>query len=627
MDREVDTIVTLPSSSARQSAFNAVKLSAQDVASSFIDPPVFHTFARADNVILVGPRGSGKTTFLKMLQSEALEHWDSEEAASVADEVTSIGVFVGTDRLWSEQIGASNTAAVGNAAYSLHVARSLCRALIYRASEMPSSARRAHLRAPLGSGGELNIARAFRDAMSLEESLSSLRSVLAAIQKRSIELGQMRARGVSADKLPDWVYTDPIEATSLIVEQANHEFKDKHRRWSLLFDELELAPAEIVRSLVSKLRGFDSLLNFKLSMAPVVANYELLEGDKGAIRGQDVEHIALTDMSKRSSSQFTQRLMESYLRSQTNPVMTPVRRLLGVSKFDDADASDGSMPLPVSSSSLPSAYQVGGSVWQAMKSLEDVDPSFAEYLDRKRIDLHNLDALTPAARAANVRKIRNLVVVRAYYKGHGRRRSRKSLELYAGAASLLAMPDGNPRMAMTLIRELAAELERPQTGRILSAAAQGRALKIVIDRFSALLSAQESEYVRDRIMTVDDLVERIGKSLAGRVIDGPFSSDPILSFSVDPGLEPNEIILVQRAINAGALINVPTGETSVLRGDADGSHYRLSYLLCAKYGLPIRGGKTMPLSRLLWTDPPNGRTFDPLQPELPGAQLWSDGGE
>ncbi len=64
-------------------AFNAVKLSPVEVATTFVPPPAFTSLLTADNVLLSGPRGSGKTTLLKMLQSEALEHWQHDTAKAV----------------------------------------------------------------------------------------------------------------------------------------------------------------------------------------------------------------------------------------------------------------------------------------------------------------------------------------------------------------------------------------------------------------------------------------------------------------------------------------------------------------------------------------------------------------
>jgi len=49
---------------------------ARAVAESFVPPRVFETLIRPEHSVLIGPRGSGKTTLLKMLQPQALDHWD-----------------------------------------------------------------------------------------------------------------------------------------------------------------------------------------------------------------------------------------------------------------------------------------------------------------------------------------------------------------------------------------------------------------------------------------------------------------------------------------------------------------------------------------------------------------------
>ena len=594
-------------------SYNAVKLSPAEVARTFVAPEYFQQLVQSDNAILVGPRGSGKTTLLKMLQSEALERWQSPNAELAASEVRSTGVFVGADRLWSEQLSASsgiNKDLVGMAAYSSHIALSLSRAMEYRVRGNEEGASRKHLRVVLARSAEREIASSFVDYFRLGKSAYDFDGVRRAVHGRLVELGQLRQairRGTA--EVPSWLEVDPLSAVRALTMDFNDYVGQPGHRWSLLFDELELAPRGILEDLLSQLRGGAPHLNYKLSLVPVVGQSRLLGGEFGAVEGQDVDYISLTDASRFSASRFTKSLLEHQLASRVPPINVTPHRILGDSAFDSADSSGPG-------ARLSSAYAPGGLVWEAMKRLRESDTSFANYLSRSQIDLNSLTTLSPDQRAAKVRKMRNVVVVRDYYRMAGRRRSRKSLELYSGAATVLALPDGNPRMAMALIRELFSKWDRDSSNTI-SPSAQGEAIEIVLNRFVALLAAQEAERIGGSASTVLQLVDNIGSNLATRVLDGNFSPDVPAAFKVDADVDQRLYPLIERAVNAGAFVPVRSSGAENLSASVAEQTYRLSYLLAPRFGLPIRAGKSVALSNLLTAGSGLFNTSR-LQPALPG---------
>lgn len=576
-------------------ASNAVKLSASEVASTFVEPDYFTRLIRADNAILVGPRGSGKTTLLKMLQSEALEHWRGDAADRAAQIVRSTGVFVGADRLWSEQLSAAELAGktgFGNAAFALHIGLSLSRAMEYRLSGAEEGLQRQHLRTAISREGELALCASFGDYFRLEKPAFDLAGVRRSIHSRLVDLGRSR-NAVMHGAAPQqhWVDVDALAAVRALTEEFNDLANEPDHTWSILFDELELAPPRLLDELLGQLRGGTAHINFKLSLVPVVGQAKALGGEFGAVDGQDVEFISLTDASRVISSRFTKRLFDMHLDSRTPPLSMPVHKLLGESVFDASDAEGA--PADLSRQYLP-----GGMVWEAMNRLRDKDDTFASYLIRSGIDLEDMPSLGPSQRAAKIRKVRNVVVVRDYFRASSRRRSRKSAELYAGASSILALPDGNPRMAMVLIRELIAQWDKRGTNSI-SRPAQGEAIDVVMDRFVALLSAQEASQIGGAATTVLQLVDLIGRNLAGRILDAPFSADVPACFKIDEAVDERLLPLVERAVNAGALVHVAGTSPSELTSSVVGNTYRLSYLLAPRYGLPIRTGKAVQMSNLL----------------------------
>jgi len=592
--------VTNPGQSDRSFfSYNAVNLSAGDVARTFVDPVAYGQLVAADNAILVGPRGAGKTTLLKMLQSEALEVWDGESADMFASYVKSSGVFIGADRLWAEQLDATAEpirVALSNAAYAFHVARSLSRVMQFRLHGPREGSLRAHLRVNMSSELEAQAAAALSRYFSLGGSPRDMTGVSRLVQRRLVDLGGLRhaARFDDVD-IPAWVHIDALTAAEAAVTEFNALAGESEHRWTLLFDELELAPSELVRELLSRLRGGMSPINYKLSLAPVLEHAKLLGGAVGAVDGQDMDVIALSGTRREDATLFTGRLFEQYFSRQTPGGTVGLQKLFGDSLTDGREAvtTDDS-----GDGKLSSVYSAKGPVGKAMAELRAKDVSFKKYLDRNRIDLAHIDELAGSSRAAKVRKMRNLVVTRNYFRGSDSMRSRKSAELYSGYDALTVFPDGNPRMTLSLLRELHIRLAQNLDERV-SPSQQGQAILAVQERFVALLSAQESAVVRGQPMTVLELLDLIGGRLASRILEEEFSPDAPAGFSVGRNLPGGIILLLERAFNAGALIPVDgLDKNRVLDGVVD-RKFRLSYLLAPRYKLPMRMGKAVSLASLL----------------------------
>jgi hypothetical protein len=236
-----------------------------------------------------------------------------------------------------------------------------------------------------------------------------------------------------------------------------------------------------------------------------------------------------------------------------------------------------------------------------MEALRDRDESFASYLETNGIDLDNLEGLDPARRAARLRKIRNIVVVREYFRGDdGRRRSRKSFGLYTGADSILSLPDGNPRMIISLVRQLFPTIDSGRRLGRVTTPAQGAAIESTLFRFLALLDAQQAVVIDGRSVSLMDLADRIGGLLAQKVVEQPFSDNVALTLRINQGVHPQIQSLFVRGINAGAFVHIPPrhgGEQ--LAGDILGRQFRLSHLLATKYGLPIHLTPPTSLTELL----------------------------
>lgn len=598
-------------------AFNAIKLSARDVAKSFVPPPAFDQLVQAQNAILTGPRGSGKTTLLKMLSSDAIEHWAAPEATQARARLDAVGVFIASDRTWNEQLSIpkdvhaeASFAALAWSAFATHALRSLVGAMDYRIrGDLPALAG-PHLRVELGPDREREVALDLSEYLALRQRAQSLPALSELLSRRLAEIGMLRRRLLrTADVgLPDWVDIDVLPVVNQAVERFNDACGEPERKWSLLFDELELAPDRIVSELLGALRGDQPRLLFKLSLAPADDRFAGLAIPGRPVAGQDYEHISLTYARKPSAIEFARRLATMQLSSFGWEEPDSVDRLLGTSLFDARDDPDpGLLASPVD----PSPYKKNTPLWNAFARLDARDKTFSDYLVKNGVGIERLDDVDSATRAAKVRKVRNIVVTREYFRSDdGRRRSRKSSDLYSGAASMLSLPDGNPRMIIALVRQFGLGAHGTKLAP-LTRSAQGTAIDTTLARFRALLQAQEPVEVDDESVSLIDFLDYIGERLAKRLVEEPFTDNVSLTFVIDADVRAEIRDLVARGVNAGALIHVPVrGDSAEIPPDLQGAQFRLCYLLCANYGLPLHLTRSTSLSSLMkpdWVTRPSGR--------------------
>lgn len=604
-------------------SYNATKLDPREVARTFVSPAAYLQLVEARNAILVGPRGSGKTTLLKMLTSEGLAAWDTDEGAWARERVQDVGVFVGVDAMWSEQITRIDSRvsqSFGAAAYALHIGRAFAQTVRTRAGKDSSmdDLPFTHLPLSLSKAEEGEIAARASQLFKLPFIVSSLLSLDYALGDRLNELGTYRYRLPDGQQLPEWAYLNPLQAVSELSEMVNTMAREPTRRWALLFDELEMAPMNIVQDILRRLRGHESRLVFKLSLAPILRSTELLEGERGATHGQDVEYIALTSPDR--SDDFVAALFGKQREVAELALDITPRKVLGESVFDTGD-SGGRRRARVD------PYRKEGPVWKAMHWLRDNDKTFQAYLSANHIDLKKLDDLTPHARSSRIRKVRNLVVVRAHFRDGARRATQATRALYAGEATLLAFPDGNPRMSTILVREIMSDVTKAHS-LPLGEADQASAVEVTMNRFLALLHAQKGLKFGERGITMMSLIDAIGNAVHARVVEAPFSADVPAGFFVDRAFPERLMPLLTQAVNTGAIIHIPKDNSNQpVASNARGRHYRLSYLLAPRYGLPLRQGKTVSLSNLLHGssvvsigDPKRRRTDLKGQTELSGLE-------
>jgi energy-coupling factor transporter ATP-binding protein EcfA2 len=591
-------------------AFNAKYLDPEEVAEGYIYSNHLEELSGPYHAVLVGPRGSGKTTLLKMLQPAALQAWKGASAKAIRGSVKYSGVFISSDISWSRQLSslgygklsADTHRVLVLACFTTHVLHSVLESMIWRVGQS------AHYRAAkLTSGAEQLLATQVMKSLRLTADIASLLAVKQALRGRLSEVRQMANRGtlmtdddfrrVLADA--PFLHLDFLDATSNITDLFNDAVGERGARWALLFDELETAPDWIVGQLFTAFRVSDPKIYLKLAISPVSATaYKTLMAEDGPAEVHDHRQIPLWYTDRIDAKGFCDALWESLTKKAGLSVTA--RDALGASVFEPTDRGEMKRRNP---------YAWDEHWGKIFASLREKDRSFAAFLRARDIDLERLADAKQHTRDAVLRKAAPVAAVRNFYLHEDRlgrvaARKRKTTSLFAGAESIFAISEGNPRWLIGLLTPLIAYMTSNQARRVPESV-QAEEIEKAAERLLALLRTipVPSGLAPREVLGLNAIVERIGSRLHDDLMERKFSIDPRLSFTVDRQTPAAVVEMLATGLNRGAVMLVSGIAARSVVGDMEGVTLRLSYLLAAKYGLPLRRGKSTNLSNLMNTSP------------------------
>jgi hypothetical protein len=551
-----------------------------------------------------------------MLQPPALEAWIGPSAEQYRSRIDFTGVFIPADKSWSEQINALGEGKLneaeqrlfGIAAFTTHVLRALVEAMHYRVHPPVDSALTPHRRVQLSRNDEAAFVMAIAPQWYVKPAIPSLLSLKHALTTRLSNIWEVSVKEIllGEEGRNERLANIPFlllnfrhsvgSAVELFDDLADHG----RGKWGLLFDELELAPKWIREELILALRSVNSQLIFKLSMSPYSEDASLLHDAMSATYGNDYNQVALWYAHKEEGYKFCRDLFTSMLKERGLPETSPVR-VFGSSEFET---------LREEYSTNSSAYRDKSILQQKFAALAERDSSFSLFLERKGVDLENIDLLSEDERAAGVRKVRSLVAVRAAFRSpegtllssKQQRRSRKNPKLYRGALSLFAMVEGNPRWFIGIIGDLVDEYATTQ--RRVQPAKQAIEVSKAVHRFRAFLRTIPSSVLKKNQQPrgVLSIIDLIGHFFHRAIVVQSFSPDPPLSFTVDSRSDDQLLESLGRALNAGAIVYIHDKDSDMILRSLRGKRFRLSYLLAPHYGLPLILGRSTSLSSIMYAE-------------------------
>jgi hypothetical protein len=603
-------------------AVNARYATPPQVAKTFVPPDAFDRLIQPENSVLVGPRGSGKTSMLKMLQQEALEVWKHDRSDYFVERISFVSVLVPADPAWHAQLDAlsqsplldeSSARALADAAFTTHVLHSLTKAMRSRVKTAVSEDTcRAFKRTHLDPEAEAEFVTEVAVPWKIEPRLKTLRSLETALNARLTRIGQAARGGFSKEDFR-YLHLDFMAASTFAVDLFNELVGEPDQRWAFLFDELEVAPRELRRRLIGLFRSGNPRIFLKLSLFPYTEELAISDPTTDPLPGQDYEYINLSMPRVATSFRFADELANAVLRSRG--VLASAQDFLGAAYFapsSDVDFTDDSAELDALTSVLNRQ-----DLRSSLQSLAERDAEFRSYLTSNRLspDISLEEGLneSEAIQAQKAfRKVKNLALARAWFSGSGRRQSRRNYTLYTGVPSVFQVTESNPRYLLIFLRSVLEgasrnrkRASRPQQSRAL-AKAQAHFVDLLrtvpLDNPASSTGAV-AEVSKPAAQSLIEFVDRLGGALQALILDSPFEADAPGSFYIEESTSSDYRIVLERAVNVGAVVRLPSAEQefSPLMS-LDGQRMRLSFLVAPRYHLPIRVGRSLRLETVLSVD-------------------------
>lgn len=601
--------------------YNAKWMSAREVAQSFVSPPQFAQIVGRSNSLIVGPRGCGKTTILKMLTEPARDLWVGPDAERYRPRIDYAGVFVATDVTWNSQVSAlgderltaQSRRSLQVAALTAHAHKALIEAMEARAQRLQAGG--AMNGAVYARDQEARVAGELMQLWKLDARLPSFHSLKTALRGRLQHVHEVAAdvAALPAADQPARIGKEGYLNAPLLVscrnavEQFNDTFNDPDRFWALLFDELELMPAAVREELFVCLRTLPDRVLFKLALSPFDEELPGRVTTTSAQPTHDYDFIPLWFARKRKGNKFCEALWTGMTRG-TRLQGTSPEQVLGRSILD-TESSEWT--------GQGTAYANGSRHHEYVLALAGRDASFRQYLTSNGINVDDIQAVQGTRRAATLRKVFPLIVARVEYAKAGidsdarptqtqsQLRSRKISMIYTGAMSLFDICEGNPRVFKGLMSRLLERLPPNETR--VDLLVEADEITQAISRFRALLrtivvpNARQRQFPRGLLSLLDPIAKRMQREA---LVDS-FGSEPAASFKVDSSVPDDVVRMIGYAVNAGAIIYVPDreGDDEVLSIESVRERrFRLSYLFAAQYGIVPRLGRDVSLRELRATD-------------------------
>lgn len=559
-------------------SINARNLATKELCDSFIINEYYRKLASPDHSIMMGPRGSGKTTLMRMLDVKSLGEWSHQEADYFRDNIKYTGVFIPTDRLWKRQYESILSIISNDKEYLVllksqfiyHVLEKIAHAIDYRINR---SLRRFSdfKKINMDKMTESEMVDELSSAWIVKPNIKSIKSLCVSIANKKKEVSDFISDvslGIVNEVIPNVIHGELTSVLNHSISIINTYFNDIDNKWVLLFDELELAPDEIIQPLIDNMRGGHENIILKLALSPYHKDVSITKDTDSAMKDGDIVFIDLANNSDEVGSHFAKELCRNLF--YRNNIYKDFDELFDSPKDIDID--------------------------MVINSLLSKDQTFKEYLSRR--NLLGLPYSEANDRQSELRKIKFLIYLRDYKKGDNNknRSRRRASDFYAGYDNICKAVEYNPRMLIGIMNKFLPSIKIK--GKV-SIHEQLDVLGGFFDSYRSLLTTIAINSDNPDINNIYDLVDKIALYFKDEIYGSVFKSEPCTTIKLGNSSPEDLREAIGLAQNAGALINVSDrSQSKDLKNNGD-VECRLSYLFSHSYGLLMTLGRSILLSTIL----------------------------
>ncbi len=599
-------------------SFNARDLSFQQVADSFIINDYFEKLIDNNHSLLMGPRGCGKTTLLKMLTPSALYFWDKKRSSNLFESISFWSIYIPTDIHWKNQLDQLYKD-LGNDNKSLEISKATITINILLSQIKAFSSIKSILEEKNEvdlTENEVTLSKLIIDNWELKKPIAPTFDSIEIYLLGRISYLNAESKKIIRNKtyillLEDIIFSfhffDLIKIACTLFEQI---FKiGNTKRWSLCFDELEIAPEWLQLELLTSLRSRDQKIIFKLTTAPIISFLRKIKSDFNLDASENNDFNAIKIWT---SNQTEFRLWTKF---SEKLILSRTKRKYDATLHQSEILGNSNLNRVIKESFIGTTFtnekdfQRNTPTWFIFKQLSKIDNSFNYFLKKKKINPSDPIPNSKYQEDSIFRKIKQIVTYRFQFKKEGSfKRSRKIVPLYYGMPLIYELCDGNPRILIRMIDDLAeiAFNSESKSFRHLTINEQSKVLVKISERYLQVISAHPDAniVINNKFINLSHIIEMIGQFFHKRMVDQDFSMDPVGSFIVDIELNNKILDLLELGVYLGALIYMDNEEPISSTGLIN-KRLRLSYILSPYFSLLSRDFKAINLSIILNSEKSN----------------------
>lgn len=585
------------------SSYNARNSTPEQIASSFVKPRDFDSITNFQSKVLVGPRGIGKTTIFKLLTPSGIHHVRKRDGFEELA-LDHVPLYIPSDTLWKGEASSFeamladgspsfSTKQIGLIQNALFVDYSLYEAIssLQDCSEIAEQYYRGEDLDwcfeidPQREGSICELCAEAWDLPTKPKSFLGLR--LALLRRQNIYTSLIN----SLDEPSEADFQALVGRNLFVSLRAFFDIIENFcgpKKWSIHFDEMEIAPKSILNAVYQSMRSFDRRAVVKFSLFPYIDFISKEEdGRTGPREGHDFETLVLSGRFKNENYNFSDEIVATIC-ERRGVSREEFRKFVNLAADRDSlDVSEGD--------------KTRRRYVRIFSSLQHKDESFKKYLSDKGISLSKIPEYSENDRMPHIRKLAGVAefrnsFLRSFINGKSIRSSRKSHKHYSNYNQLLKLTEQNPRALSFYVEDIIRGMK--------SSGSPERILNEVInknvDRFRALVATQIVPYDpanNGAFAHALDVVDNLGREISAECLDRAFQPEPSLAFKISKNMDDYALRILGIAANSGAIILEPARQQS-LHLDISKMRFRISYQLAPWYPIPTQLGNSKIISRL-----------------------------